>query len=492
MQRFVCVHGHFYQPPREDPWTRKLPKEKSASPFHDWNERITSECYAPNLSSPLLDSRGKVIGRENNYSWISFDFGPTLLRWLETKHPKVHDGIVEADRQSAERFGGHGSAMAQVYNHMIMPLASPRDRRRQVRWGIADFVRRFGRPPEGMWLSETAVDLDSLEALAENGIRFTILSPDQASAVRNAGDEGWTDVSGGRVNPRRAYFCRLPSGKTIGLFFFDKGLSTNLAFGTAMDSGDALASALARGFVDDEELQLVNVATDGETFGHHRRMGHASLTGCISRMESTKQAALTNYGLFLSTVPPRWEARIIEDTSWSCPHGVERWRSNCGCGSEIHPGFNQKWRTPLRNAMDWLAEQISQVYEAEAARVFKDKEVAIDWLATVRVENRKELDKYIRENLKDRRAGPRGSELIQMVESAELMLASCAWFWEDIARIETRNMLRFSARAIELARDSGGPDLEREFRHRLFGAIPNDRRFKTGEELYVGLSKRSK
>ncbi len=489
MQRLVCIHGHFYQPPRENPWSREVWEEASAHPFHDWNERITSECYAPNAASPLLDDQGRFAELVNNYSWISFDFGPTLLHWLEAHFSELYGSIIEADRLSMTRFKGHGSALAQVYNHMIMPLASTRDRRIQTRWGVEDFERRFGRYPEGMWLPETAVDLDTLEALAEAQIKFTILSPHQARSVRRDEDEGWTDVSEGRIDTRRAYSCILPSGRTISLFFFDRGLSTDVAFGDLLRSGDALATALMGGFSNNDEPQLVNVASDGETYGHHHRNGHISLTRCTSEIHRGKAASLANYGLFLSLYPPTHEVKIFERTSWSCSHGVERWRSNCGCGSEIRPGYNQEWRSPLRASLDRLADRLGEVYLQEGSRLFSDPAATRDKLPSVAFDQ-VELSRYLEGRLKpslstkDKEKGPR---ILEMLECSALMLASCAWFWEDISRTETLQMLRFAAKGMELARELTGVDLEPDFECGLLAAKPNDPRFSTGAQLYEQL-----
>jgi len=488
MQRFVCIHGHFYQPPREDPWTKSLNQEASALPFHDWNERITSECYAPNTSSPLTDQAGRTRETVNNFAWISYDFGPTLLRWLELRHPEVHNAIVEADRASAKHFGGHGSAMAQVYNHMIMPLASATDRRIQTRWGVEDFIQRFGRDPEGMWLPETAVDLDSLESLAESGIKYTILSPHQALGVRKEGETKWTDVSGGRVDPRHPYFCSLPSGRRISLFFFDRGLSTAIAFGNLLDSGEAFSNALMGAFGNAKETSLVNVASDGETYGHHRRNGYLTLTECVARFREGNAVTMTNYGAYLSLSPPTHEVKIAERTSWSCVHGVERWRSNCGCGSEIHPGYTQEWRSPLRISLDWLREQILRTYAEQTSGIMKDSEATRDRYPSVMAGGSFKAMRYLRGKLKLAQSEKRAAELLEMTECSFLMLASCAWFWEDLSRMETVQSLKFARRAIELADGSNERSLQAEFRRRLSGAKPNDPRFRNGADLYDRLA----
>jgi alpha-amylase/alpha-mannosidase (GH57 family) len=495
LQRFVCIHGHFYQPSRENPWTRELEEEVSAHPYHDWNERITAECYARNANSPLPDGDGKFRELVNNYGWMSFNFGPTLLRWLESNAGEVYESVLEADRQSVRRFGGHGSAMAQVYNHMIMPLASPANKRTQVRWGVEDFERRFGRQPEGMWLPETAVDVDTLESLAEAQIRFTVLSPHQALAVRAQGDESWADVSGGHIDTHIPYTCVLPSGRTIALFFFDRGLSNSLAFGDLLANGDRFAAALLGGFSVRNGPQLVNVASDGETYGHHHKKGHTSLTLCITKIDGSGSASMVNYGRFLELAPPESEVTIQERTSWSCTHGVERWRSNCGCSSEIRPGYNQAWRSPLRSAVDWLESRLSDVYGQRARRVFKDLEATRGKLPSVSFERPEEMRDYLSTNLKPD-VGTRGREdgerLLEMIESSALMQASCAWFWEDISRMETIQALRYAARACELARNLGADDPEPEFERILSEARPNDKRFRTGSLMYERLARRGR
>jgi len=487
LRRFVCIHGHFYQPPRENPWTREIEREPSAAPYHDWNERIASECYGPNSASPLISDDGRIVEMANNYAKMSFDFGPTLLRWIESHYSELHARIVEADRESAATFSGHGSAMAQVYNHMIMPLASAADRRTQTRWGIQDFQRRFGRYPEGMWLPETAVDTDTLEALAEEGIKFTILSPHQALAVRKEGDGSWTDVSGGMIDTKRAYHCRLPSGLGISLFFYDDTISTRIAFGDLLSDGVRMAKAFLERFSQAEVPQLVSVASDGETYGHHHRNGHVSLTRSIWEVQKSGFASIVNYGLFLSLSPPSQEVRLEEPSAWSCSHGVERWRSNCGCGSEIRPGYNQEWRTPLRRSLDWLQDRLREVYTTEGQEVFDDGVVTLADLGGSGFGSRRGPQEYV-ENHARRGLGAdgikKGMNLVELAECGALMFASCAWFWEDISRPESRLMLRYAARAMELAKEVSGKDLEPDFSRRLSQAVPNDPAFRSGPGLF--------
>lgn len=350
MDRYICIHGHFYQPPRENPWLEAIELQDSAYPFHDWNERITAECYAPNARARVLDPEDRIIDISNNYSRISFNFGPTLLAWMQEKAPAVYQAVIEADTLSHERFGGHGSALAQAYNHVILPLANERDKRTQVLWGIRDFETRFGRRPEGMWLAETAVDTETLEVLAEAGLQFTVLAPSQARRARPLGGR-WKDVSGGRIDPSRAYEARLPSGRRITLFFYDGPISRAVAFEGLLRRGEYLAGRLAGAFSDSRDWpQLVHIATDGETYGHHHGQGEMALAYALRHIEEQGLARLTNYGEYLERHPPTQQVEIHESTAWSCVHGVGRWWTDCGCHSGGQPGWNQAWRTPLRNS----------------------------------------------------------------------------------------------------------------------------------------------
>ena len=322
--RLVCIHGHFYQPPRENPWLEAIENQPSAYPYHDWNERIAAECYAPNANARILDGENRIVAIVNNYASMSFNFGPTLLSWLEEKEPDVYEAVLAADAESRRRFSGHGSALAQPYNHTILPLSNDRDRKTQVAWGVRDFVRRFGRPPEGMWLPETAVDLPALEELAAAGIAFTILAPHQASHWRRIGDEDWREAAAASIDPTMPYAVPLPSGKTIAVFFYDGPISRAIAFERLLTTGERFAERLAGAFSADDRPQLVHVATDGETYGHHHRHGDMALAYALHTLTARNLATLTNYGEFLERHPPTHEARLVERTSWSCAHGVER------------------------------------------------------------------------------------------------------------------------------------------------------------------------
>ena len=362
--RNVCIHGHFYQPPRENPWLEAIEIQDSAHPYHDWNERINTECYAPNAASRIVDGERRIMSIISNYARMSFNFGPTLLSWIEMYAPGVYQAILEADRQSIEWRSGHGSALAQVYNHIIMPLADTRDKRTQVLWGIRDFISRFKRFPEGMWLSEAAVDLETLDILAEQGILFTILAPNQAEGVRKLGAGKWKEVSGGRIDPSRAYLCKLPSGRDISIFFYDGPISQAVAFEKILFRGENFISRLMSGFSDERNWpQILNIATDGETYGHHHKFGDMALTYALDHIEKYGKEGLTNYGEYLEKYPPTHEVQIFENSSWSCIHGIERWRSNCGCNSGGRPEWDQAWRGPLRDALDWLREQLASRFE---------------------------------------------------------------------------------------------------------------------------------
>ncbi|HSE98835.1 MAG TPA: DUF3536 domain-containing protein, partial [Blastocatellia bacterium] len=452
MNRYMCIHGHFYQPPRENAWLEEVELQDSAYPYHDWNERITAECYSPNAASRILDADRRIVDIVNNYSKISFNFGPTLLAWMKRHTPEVHQAIIDADRESRERFSGHGSALAQVYNHMIMPLANLKDKHTQVIWGIRDFEYRFGRSPEGMWLAETAVDIETLEVLAEHEIAFTILAPRQAGRTRRIGGRRWKDVKDARIDPRMSYLCRLPSGRTIKLFFYDGPISQDIAFGGLLNSGETFANRLLGAFVEGEQPQLVHIATDGETYGHHHRFGDMALTYCLHHVEANNLAKITVYGEYLEMFPPAYEVEIIENTSWSCAHGVERWRENCGCNTG-REGWTQAWRSPLRSALDWLRDQIASIYEKEIARFFRDPwKARNDYIDIILDRGLENVARFFSNNATrdlSKEDEVRIFRLLEMQRHAMLMFTSCGWFFDEISGIETTQVLSYAARAIQ-------------------------------------------
>jgi alpha-amylase/alpha-mannosidase (GH57 family) len=490
MERYICVHGHFYQPPRENPWLETIELQDSAYPFHDWNERITAECYAPNALSRILDSEGNIVRIQNNYSNISFDIGPTLLSWLEAKVPETYRAILEADRVSQSTFSGHGSAIAQAYNHMIMPLASSRQKFTQVHWAVKDFEHRFRRAPEGMWLPETAVDLESLEVMASLGIRFTILAPYQARRFRKIGSRAWEDATGGRVDPTTAYDLVLPSGATIVVFFYDGPVSHGVAFEGLLRNGDTFARRLLGVFSDSRPWpQLVNVATDGETYGHHHRYGDMALAYALqSILDANSSVRLTNYGEYLERHPPKHEVEIRENTSWSCAHGVERWRSDCGCKTGAPSDWHQKWRAPLREALDWLDGTVWPRYTEESERYLKDSWVALNDYIEVILERsparvRKFFERHAARPL-NRDERTRVLKLMELQRHAMLMYTSCGWFFSDISGQETVQVLQYAGRAIQLSKDALGMELESEFVEMLEKAPSNVVEYRNGKRIY--------
>ena len=513
-ERYICIHGHFYQPPRENPWLETVETEDSAAPYHDWNERITAECYAPNGASRIVNGENQIIRIMNNYSRISFNFGPTLLSWLEENAPRTYRMIRDADQQSMLRYDGHGSALAQVYNHVIMPLANTRDRITQIRWGIADFEHRFGRPPEGMWLAETAVDNETLDLLAQHGVLFTILAPHQCARVRALAEtavqpalqtmegagERWINTPDASVHPNHPYRVQLPEGRSITVFFYNGPVSRSIAFEGVLNNGETFAWRLARGAdPSDAEPQMVHVATDGESYGHHHKHGEMALSYALRYIEDKKLAKLTNYGEFLAKFPPRWEAEIVEDTSWSCAHGIERWRSDCGCNGG-RQGWNQRWRAPLRAALDWLRDTVAPLSEGATRDLLKDMWAARDaYIAVILAAGTEHAEAAIEQFLAAHATRKLTAEertlilkLMEMQRHTQLMYTSCGWFFDDISGIETVQIIAYAARALRLAADIFQLNcalLEWQFVERLRQAKCNSPQWKDGGEIYRRLVK---
>jgi hypothetical protein len=488
-EKWVCIHGHFYQPPRENPWLEAIEPQPSARPYRDWNERITAECYRPNTAARVIDGHGNIIQIVDNYERMSFNVGPTLMSWLEQRAPDVHAALIAADRASVARFSGHGSAMAQAYNHMIMPLATARDRATQVKWGIADFRKRFGRAPEGMWLPECAADTPSLESLAAEGIAFTVLAPYQAKAWRPAGGE-WRTTA---VDPGRAYKCRLPSGRTIDLFFYDGATAQAVAFERLLANGHQIVARMtARGAIEGGGPALCHIATDGETYGHHHRYGDMALAWALSQVEQGWDGTrLTNYGEFRAKVPATWEVQLAENTSWSCAHGVSRWRDDCGCNSGGRPGWNQKWRRPLRDAFDWLRDHVAGALDSVGRVLLKDPWAARDAYIDVLLDGVSQgdqssvlshgggppaRDRFLAEHEAhplDGEERVRALSLMEMARHAMLMYTSCGWFFDDLSGIETVQCMQYAARVAELLGEVGGDPVEHELIDRLSAARSN-------------------
>lgn len=518
--RYICIHGHFYQPPRENPWLEAIQMQESARPFHDWNQRVTEECYATNAAARILDEKKLIVEIVNNYSKISFNFGPTLLSWLEEAYPSVYAAILQADRDSQQRFGGHGSAIAQAYNHMIMPLANARDKRTQVLWGIRDFERRFARQPEGMWLPETAVDLPTLEALAEHGIKFTILAPHQARRVRplapssrgdtaastdslppfsaprphhdaaGDADSAWIDVSDAGIDPRQAYLQKLPSGRQIAIFFYDGPISRAIAFEHLLNHGDQFADRLIRAFGSQRrEAQLVHIATDGETYGHHHRHGEMALAFALRRLERDESLQLTNYGEFLQKFPPRWQVEILERTSWSCAHGIGRWEVDCGCSTGGGAQWNQAWRAPLRDALNWLRDEVFAGFEQKAHELFQDPWAARDnYIDVINDRSAGNIERFLAQHAIGRLGSEetsRALKLLEMMRHAMLMFTSCGWFFSELSGIETIKVIEFAGRVIQLAKEVLQRDIQPAFLNRLALAHSNLREFADGRNIYL-------
>ncbi len=488
VSRYICIHGHFYQPPRENPWLESIEPQESAHPYHDWNERIAAECYTPNAHARILDEQGWLRQIVNNYEYMSFNFGPTLLSWLEQHTPETYQAILEADKASRKRLSEHGNALAQPYNHMIMPLASRRDKITQIVWGIEDFASRFNRPPEGMWLPETAVDRETLEILAQHGILFTILAPAQARRFRLSSEDTWTRVDGQAIDPSMSYLCSLRGGRTIALFFYDAPISHAIAFEKLLNSGDEFRSRLMNAFSAQRNgPQLVHVATDGESYGHHHRFGEMALAYAIEKILADPTVQLTNYGYFLDKHSPAAEAEFIENSSWSCAHGVGRWSRDCGCSLSQRADWNQKWRTTLRKSLDLLRDRVDDLFQKKSAALLKDPWVVRDQYISVILARHSNSRAFFRSKATrdlsddDLRTV---SMLLEMQRNRMLMYTSCGWFFDDITGIESLQVLRYSARVLQLALP-WDPYLKRDFLKSMASAVSNVKPYSRGDQIFA-------
>lgn len=497
---YLTIHGHFYQPPRENPWLESIELQDSAAPFHDWNLRIAHECYTPNSVSRIVNSKNQIIDIVNNYELISFNFGATLFSWLEVHAPKTYERIIEADKNSEAKHSGHGNALAQVYNHMIMPLANEKDKYTQIIWGIKDFEHRFNRLPEGIWLAETAIDYDTLRVLADCGIKYTVLSPFQSQRVRplKGDNNSWTDASWGNVDPAQPYRCYLKddTDRYIDLFFYDGAISKSVAFDDLLKNGDAFISRIKDGVSYSRSYdQLVNLATDGESYGHHTMLGNMALSYALTKKIENSGLTLTNYGEFLEKYPPVSEAEIKPVSSWSCFHGVGRWMEDCGCSTGASAGWNQKWRKPLKKSLDWLRDELSIIYEKNAAKYLKDPWKARNrYIDVILDRNIAKVEAFCAHEASKKLNHSEMVNVIKLLEMqrhAMLMFTSCGWFFADISGIETVQILKYAARAMQIAEEFQEIDLETKFLLLLSEAHSNLKQFGSGKDLYMKFVKPS-
>ena len=484
----LVIHGHFYQPPRENPWTGAVERQESAAPFHDWNARIADECYAPNARSRVLDRQGRIQDVVNNYERLSFDVGPTLLSWMAEQAPAIVEALLSADRASQARLH-HGNAVAQAYNHMILPLASSRHKYTQILWGIRDFQHHFGRDPEGMWLPELAVDVETLEILSSLGIKFTILAPHQAKRIRTRSWAEWVHLDGAGIDPTRAYRCNLPSGRSLALFFYDGPISRAVAFEKLLGNGESFAHRLLSGFNHSRPwAQLMHIATDGETYGHHHSHGDMALAYALDYIERNQLARITNYGEYLAAHPPAEEVEILPNTSWSCVHGLDRWQQDCGCNSGDHPQWGQHWRRPLREALDWLRDELAPRCQLAARELVRDlDEARDDYISAVLDRSPASVNNFFARHAVRELDGDdqvRALKLLEIERHLMLMYTSCGWFFDELTGLETVQVLRYAGRAVQLAEDLFGPPIEEQFLSRLEQAWSNISGMGNGRDAY--------
>ncbi len=489
-EKFLTIHGHFYQPPRENPWLEVIEIQDSARPFHNWNERISYECYEPNSVSRIVDSNNKILNIINNYEYISFNMGPTLLQWMEKFAQQSYRRILEADKKSVELYSGHGNAIAQVYNHIILPLANDNDKYTQVIWGIKDFKKRFKRAPEGIWLAETATDARTLEVLADMGIKFTILSPYQAQCVRKEGEKDWHDVSWGSIDPSQPYKYKIKgTDKSINIFFYDGAISKSVAFDELLKDGKKFAYRLLDGFVQDRNRpQLINISTDGESYGHHTKFGDMALSYVVSVKAKELGFQITNYGEFLEKFPPKYEVEIKPVSAWSCSHGVGRWCENCGCSTGGEAGWTQQWRKPLRQALDYIRDEMIEICTKEGSKYYKDFfDARNNYIDVILDRSELSINNFLKENCTRELTNEEKIKAIKLMEiqrSAMLMYTSCGWFFAEISGIETTQIMKYASRAMELASEFSNKNLEEEFLKILEKAESNIPKYKNGRKIY--------
>jgi hypothetical protein len=498
--KYLTIHGHFYQPPRENPWTGQIEIQESAFPNHDWNDRIALQCYGPNASSRILSAYGKIEELINNYEYMSFNIGPTLMSWIRFNKPDLYQKIIDADKKSAERLEGHGNAIAQVYNHIIMPLADRRDRLTQIRWGIKDFEFHFGRKPESMWLAETAINNQTVKDLIDEGIRYVILSPTQAESYRKIGDTYWTGCANTDIEPRRPYriYYYDAAGRKneeiyLDVFFYDAGLSSAVGFEHLLRNADIFGNRINSCYRPDDDVQLVSIGTDGESYGHHEPYGDMCAAWLFTRYCPAHNIVPVNYGWFLEKFPPKHEVRLKnadgEGCAWSCAHGVGRWYRDCGCQTGAPEGWNQVWRTPLRDAVDFLKTKVDQIYE-KSCRSFGVKDpwsLRDDYIhILLSPADQKNADLFLGRYLPDSpKHYPDLIELLEMQKYAMFSFTSCGWFFNDLTGLEPVQNLRYARRALEIMTSHMRTDrYEAQFLDILQKAQSNSSLF-TGKDIYL-------
>ncbi|MBQ8476328.1 DUF3536 domain-containing protein [bacterium] len=491
-KKYLTIHGHFYQPPRENPWIEEIEIQESAAPEHDWNEKICAQCYAPNGSSRIVDGSNKIIEISNNYKYMSFNFGATLLSWMEKHDPAAYKRIIDADIDSRKMYQGHGCAIAQVYNHMILPLANQNDKITQVLWGLKDFQKRFNRNSEGIWLAETAVDAQTLEVLVDCGVKYTILSPHQAKCINKIGEHNWQDVSWGSIDPSRAYRYYVEGTdkqKYIDLFFYDGQISKSVAFDNLLQDGNKFAHRLNDGYSDSRNFaQLINIATDGESYGHHTKFGDMALAYILRVGAKNLGFEITNYAQYLEMHPPEYEVDIKPVSAWSCCHGVGRWMDDCGCSTGAQPHWNQKWRKPLRQALDYLRDELIKLCSTQGTKYYKDFWSARnDYIDVILDRSLDSINAFFKVHAKKQLSNSERTKAIKLMEIqrfAQLMYTSCGWFFADISGIETTQILKYALRAMELAGEFSKINYEKTFLSILQKAKSNLIEFRNGKDIF--------
>jgi alpha-amylase/alpha-mannosidase (GH57 family) len=487
---FLVIHGHFYQPPRENPWTQTIPLQESAKPFHDWNERITAQCYQPNTRSRFLDEQGRILQLVNNFAHINFNIGPTLFSWIKKYHPDIYRRILEAEQKSQESNQGHGNAIAQIYNHIILPLANDRDKITQIIWGKREFRDRFGRDPESIWLAETAINMETVKCLIDQEIRYVILSPTQAQRIRKFGESNWTDVSHNTIDITQPYriFLRDKTQETrneeeetnskkndskkkgdslelapkyLDVFFYDGPLSTEISFKHLLRDANTFAHRLYELAAKSPSPNvLIHVATDGEVYGHHEPYGDMCLAAAITSKFPSLDVEITNYARYLEMFPPTMEVELKpggdndEGTAWSCAHGVGRWYRNCGCSISHNPGWNQEWRTPLRKGFDILRDILAELFEQIGGELLQDPwKARNDYIECILDPSEHTVNTFLKNHAKYPLNEDEQSWVLRLLEAQKYSMytyTSCAWFFDDVSGLEVQQNMRYAARAVHL------------------------------------------